>query len=308
MTLKSKFKKRGVLLPFLIPSRIVTIICCYIPMCGILFAFKDRVNLFIYDPFEAFVNANWTLEHFSKIFSGNEFLRALGNTLLISFLKIIFVFPLPIVLAIFICDIKIKWCSKLFQACMYLPYFLSWAVVSGIFMDVLSSYGVVNRLLISLGIMDKSAPFIWFQEASCFPFLVVFTDAWKGAGYGTSIYIAAIIGINTELYDATKIDGATKLQRIVHITLPGIKNTIVAMFIFRICYMMDAGFDQIYTMLTPALEGKWQIIGTYVYNIGIKQANYTFSTAVGVFNSVVALILILTGNYISKKFVGRGII
>ena len=257
MTLKSKFKKRGVLLPFLIPSIIVTIICCYIPMCGILFAFKDRVNLFIYDPFEAFVNANWTLEHFSKIFSGNEFLRALGNTLLISFLKI-------------------KWCSKLFQACMYLPYFLSWAVVSGIFMDVLSSYGVVNRLLISLGIMDKSAPFIWFQEASCFPFLVVFTDAWKGAGYGTIIYIAAIIGINTELYDATKIDGATKLQRIVHITLPGIKNTIVAMFIFRICYMMDAGFDQIYTMLTPALEGKWQIIGTYVYNIGIKQANTHF--------------------------------
>ena len=308
MTLKEKMKRYGSLMPFVLPAVLLALLFSYIPMVGILMAFKDKITLTgRYGPFEAFMRASWTMEHFVKIFSGAEFMRILGNTLLISVLKIVVLFPIPIIFAVLFVEIKNRVASKLIQSIIYLPYFVSWAVATGIFMTMFSADGMVNTILIKLGMMDANAPTLWYYEPNKFLFLMLFTGGWKDIGWSMIVYISSILSIDTTYYEAARLDGASKMQQIFKITLPLIKGTIVTMFILRICYILDAGFDQIYTMLTGATRDKWEIIGTYVYRIGLGEKNYGFSTAVGLFNSVAALIIIISGNFVVKKISGKGI-
>ena len=306
--IKKKLNRKSLsLLPFLIPAVILALVFNYAPMIGLLMGFKEKLNLFVYSPLEAFFKADWTLAHYETLFSNEFFLKALGNTLLISGLKIVILFPLPILMAILITEIPMGKVSKVYQTIMYLPHFLSWAVVTGIFMKVFSSYGIVNEFLITLGIMDKSSPILWYQEPDKFLFLVLFTEGWKEIGWSTIVYISAILAIDQDMLEACKIDGANEFRKIVSLILPSIATTIATMFILRIAYMLDAGFAQIYTMHTVTTSNVWEILGTYIFRLGIKEGDYAFSAAVSFFNSVTGLGLVLIGNYFSKKFFGKGI-
>ena len=305
-----KWKRRKTLLLFVLPAVVLALIFNYLPMVGVLIAFKDNINLIRYsNPLEAFMNATWTVEHFQKIFSDPEILKYIGNTLIISVLKIVILFPLPVVLAVMITEVSSKWFSKLTQMAVFLPHFLSWVVIVGIFKSVLAIDGPVNQVLVSMGLMDANSPTYWFGTDSLFRGLVVFLSGWKEIGYSSIVYVSAIMAIDPNLYEAAKLDGAGKFRQIWSITLPGILPTIIIMLIIRVGYLMDAGFDQVYAMISSVTRNSGEIIGTYVYRISLGEnaGQYGLSTAVGLFNGIISLILILFTNWISKKTTHTGI-
>lgn len=306
--LKYRIIKYRDIIPFVIPAILFAIVFCYVPMVGILIGFKDKLNLTRYDVFEAFSRASWTLEHFRTLFSSDEFFRIIGNTLIISVLKIVILFPLPVALAIMITEVKSSAFSKTVQSLVYLPHFLSWAVITGIFMTFLSIDGPVNTILCNLGLMDADKPLNWFAEKGIFRGLVIALSGWKEIGYSAIVYIAAIMGIDSALFEAAELDGAGKMRRIFSITIPSILPTIAVLLIIRVGYIMDAGFDQVYTMLSSTTRETGEILGTYIYRLGMGEGggNYGLSTAAGLFNSVVALFFVLSGNFIVKKLGGGG--
>ncbi|MBQ8302412.1 MAG: sugar ABC transporter permease [Clostridia bacterium] len=305
MTFGEKVHKHKTLIPFVIPGIVFALIFCYLPMVGILIAFKDNPNFVRYDVIEAFTRSEWTMENFQKIFSDPEIIRYIKNTLIISVMKIVILFPLPVVLAVMITELRSKKFSKLVQGLVFLPHFFSWVVIVGIFNSIFGMYGPVNNLSEALG-----GEAIYFMgEPAWFRWLVVILSGWKEIGYSSIVYIAAIMSIDPALYEAAKIDGASKLKQIWNITIPSIMPTIIVMLIIRIGYLMDAGFEQVYAMLNSLTRETGEIIGTYVYRLGLGSAagDYGLSTAVGLFNGIISLILILGANYISKKKTGNGV-
>ena len=302
-----KIKKYKDIIWFLIPAMIFAIVFAYIPMVGILIGFKDNLNLTRYGVFDAFARANWTLDNFRTLLSSTEFLKVIGNTLAISILKIVILFPLPIILSVMITEVSNSKFSKSVQSVVYLPHFLSWAVITGIFMTFLALDGPVNSLFVKMGWMSADNPVNWFAEKGLFKGLVVALSGWKEVGYSAIVYIAAIMGIDATLFEAAKMDGAGKMRQIISITIPCIMPTIAVLFIIRIGYIMDAGFDEVYTMLTATTRETGEILGTYIYRIAMGDGGgeYGLSTAAGFFNSVVALFFILSGNFIVKKL-GQG--
>lgn len=303
---KRKKNKNGSLLFFIIPALIFVLIFSYAPMFGLVMAFKKGIDFTQYsNPFIAILmgeNAGFT--QFGLLFSNPVFLSALRNTLFISILKIVVVFPIPIFLAILITEVKNHKAKNVVQSISYLPHFLSWAIAATIFISMLQvEQGSLNIILKALGMgeVDVSNP-------NQFPFIMVWSSAWKDVGWSTVVYIAAISAIDQAQYEAARIDGATKFQEIRYITLPAIASTIVVLLILRISHIMDAGFEQVYAMLTPTAESTGQIIGTMIYDISIKQGGqYEFTTAAGLLNSSISLFLILGGNFLSKKIFKRGI-
>ncbi len=301
-TLKAKWKKNKSLVPFVLPAIVFGVLFSYLPMVGLLIAFKDNINFIRYDnPIQAFLAADWTVKHFQKIFSDPEILKYIANTLIISVLKIVILFPLPVVLAVMITEAQNRGFSKATQMAVFLPHFLSWVVITGIFKSILALDGPVNRLF--------GTEIFWFGEDKLFRWLVVFMSGWKEIGYSSIVYVSAILAIDPNLYEAAKLDGAGKFRQIWSITIPSILPTIITMLIIRVGYLMDAGFDQIYTMISSTTRNSGEIIGTYVYRISLGEnaGQYGLSTAVGLFNGVVALLLILITNKIAKKATGTGI-
>ena len=305
LTLGYKAKKYKSLIPFVIPAVLFAVIFSYLPMAGILIAFKDHPNFLRYDVFEAFAKSDWTLENFQKLFSDPDILKYIKNTLIISVMKIVILFPLPVILAVMITELKSKRFSKLVQGIVFLPHFFSWVVIVGIFNNIFGMYGPINNIGTALG-MD---PVHFMGEPSWFRWLVVILSGWKEIGYSSIAYIAAIMSIDPALYEAAKIDGASKLKQIWNITIPSIMPTIIVMLIIRIGYLMDAGFEQVYAMLNPNTLETGEIISTYVYRLGFLagSTDYGLSTAVGLFNGIISLLLILGANYISKKKTGNGV-
>lgn len=302
-------KQYGNLFPFYIPAMIFAIVFAYIPMLGLIMAFKENPNLMgSSSAIAGILEAEWAgLKHFKAIFAQPDFLRALRNALMISVMKIVIVFPLPIILAIFISEMRGRIFKKTLQITMYLPYFLSWATIGGIFIVILSKEtGVVNNFLALLG--HERIDFVTSNQT--FRSVMVTTTAWKDIGWSAITYIAAITALDTSLNEVAKIDGASKWQQIWYITLPGIMPTIAVMFILRIGYIMDAGFEQIFVFYSPFVQESGDILGTYTYRL-VRQSSlipqYSLSTAVGFFNSVVALILVVGGNFVSKKLFNRSI-
>lgn len=291
---------------FLIPAVILILIFSYTPMYGIMIAFKDY-NIFSgTGPINAMFQSDWVgFKHFAKLFSEKEFWMVLRNTLVISTLKMIFVFPAPIVLAILLNEVRNNMIKKRVQTILYLPHFMSWVIVSGIFFQLLGVYGPLNGILVKAGLLKDAIPF--WQSPSHFRPLLIITDIWKGIGWSSIIYLASITSIEPQLYEAAEIDGANKWQQIKHITLPGISTTIALLFILAVGGILDGGFDQIFNTYSVYVYGIGDIIGTYVYRMGLGKMQYSFSTAVGLFNSVVAFIMIMGGNYISRKYFKRGI-
>lgn len=283
----------------LIPGIVYLIIFKYVPIGGLIMAFQD------FNVFKGFMASEWVgMLQFQKLFSSPDFYRIFRNTLLINGYKIIFGFPLPIVLAIMLNEIRSTSVKKVSQTIVYLPHFLSWIIVSGLFINILSaSDGIVNQMIRACG--GESIPFMssttWFRS------VLVITDTWKEMGWSAIVYIAAISGVDQELYEAARVDGASRLRQIWHVTLPGITSTIVLMFILKLGSIMSGGFDQVLTMYNPAVYEVGDIIQTYVYRIGLGKQQYSFSAAVGMFNSVIGFVLTVLGNFVSKKVSGRSI-
>ncbi len=304
-TLQSRIKKHRSLIPFVIPAIVLAFVFCYLPMIGILIAFKDNPNFLRYDVFEAFSRADWTMENFEKIFSDPEIMRYLRNTLIISVMKIVILFPMPVILAVLISEVRKQGFSKIVQGIVFLPHFFSWVVIVGIFNSLFGLYGPINNIGEALG-----GERIYFMgEPGWFRWLVVILSGWKEIGYSSIVYIAAISAIDPSLYEAAKLDGASKMRQIWSLTIPLIMPTIMTMLIIRIGYLMDAGFEQVYAMLNSNTRETGEIIGTYVYRLGLGagSADYGLSTAVGLANGLVSLILILCANKLSKKTMGTGI-
>lgn len=299
------FKQNYDLYLLLVPALVVVVIFSLLPMYGVLIAFKD-FNMFLVkgSPIMSIFKSPWVgFEHFQKIFGQTEFLYALRNTLIISVYKIVFIFPLPILFAIFLNEVRSVRFQKSIQLIVYLPHFLSWVIVSGIFISLLSSTGVVNNILGTFGI----EPVSFLMDTSKFRSVLVISDAWKEIGWSSIIYFSAIAGLDQECYEAADVDGASRLQKIWYVTLPGLMPTIILMLIIRVGNIMDAGFSQIFVMYNPPVYEVGDIIGTYVYRMGLGKMEFSTGTAVGLFNSVISMILVLSSNFFARKTTGKGI-
>ena len=288
----------------LIPGLFFLFIYKFAPLYGILIAFKDY-NIFAgSNPIDAIAKSPWVgFANFERLFKSSEFIKVLVNTLIINGMKILFLFPIPVICAILLNEIRNKAFRKLSQTAIYVPYFFSWVVVFGIFYSLFGSYGVVNNVIAALG----HARIKFFTDSGNFRWLLVFTEGWKEIGYNTVIYLAAITGIDIALYEAASVDGANKWKQIWHVTMPGLLPTIVLMFILKVGYILDTGFEQVLVFYNPAVYDVADIIQTYVYRLGMGQMDFPLSTALGLFNSVVAFVLIVSANMISKKLIHRSI-
>lgn len=284
---------------FLAPIMLYFIIFKYVPMLGTVMAFQD------FKFSTGFFGSKWVgLDHFKRLFTGNNFYTILKNTLLLNAGSVIFGFPIPIILAIFLNEVKAKGFKRISQSIMYLPHFMSWVVLGGILIDMLSpSTGIVNTVIKALG--GEAIYFMGKKE--WWPVMFIISGIWQGAGWGTIVYLAAITGIDQELYEAARIDGAGKVKQIRYVTLPGLRSTIVVMLILRMGSMMDIGFEQVYVLMNPAVRDVAEVISTYVYRIGIEGAQYSYTTAIGLFQSVISCILVFSTNKISQKITGEGL-
>ena len=266
----------------------------YLPIYGVLIAFKD------FKIIKGAWGSPWNdFEHFRLAFESPLFGRILRNTVIISALRILFGFPAPIVLALLINEVGSQPYKRAVQSVSYLPHFMSWVILAGILFEILSPQrGVVAA---AYGLFGQEAPNL-FGTARFFRPLLVATDIWKEIGWGTIIYLAAISAINPELHESALIDGANRLQRAVHITVPSIVAVVTIMFILRLGSIMDAGFDQVFNLYNPGVYEVADIIDTYVYRVGLVDLRFDFATAIGLFKNVVGVVLIVGANLIIRRY------
>lgn len=297
-------KRHPAMYIMLVPGLFFMIIYKFVPLYGILIAFKDY-NIFLgNNPIDAIAQSDWVgLKHFHRLFSSSQFMKVLSNTLIINGLKIVWLFPIPIICAILLNEIRKATFRKFAQTAIYMPYFFSWVVIFGIFYSLFGSYGTVNTAITALG----GSRIGFFTDTKVFRSVLVFTEGWKEIGYNTVIYLAAITGIDMTLYEAARVDGAGKLRQIWHITMPGLLPTIVLMLILKVGHILETGFEQVLVFYNPGVYDVADIIQTYVYRLGMGQMDFPLSTALGLFNSVVAFILIVGANAVSRKLLGRSI-
>jgi len=281
-----------------LPMILFYIVFIYVPMYGVVIAFKDYSVV-------AGINASpWVgLAHVKEVFGNIFFQRAFVNTLIISLGKILFGFPVPILLALLLNELRSRWFKGLFQNVMFIPYFLSWVVFAGIIENLFNGSGLINGIRAGQGL--EVIPFL--ADGNWFLVIVFISDIIKGAGWETVIYLAALTGIDPHLYEAAQADGANRWKQTLHITLPGIANTVVVLLILRVGYLMFAGFEQIFTLYSPIVYGTADILDTFVYRMGIEQGNYSFAAAAGLFQGLIGLTLLFTVNKIAKKIGSNGL-
>lgn len=288
----------------LLPGLVCLIIFKFLPYYGIQMAFRDYNIFASTDPFEAIKASPWVgMKHFNNLFHNSDFLKVLRNTLVLNGLKVLILFPIPIIFAILLREVPYFRLTKLAQTATYIPYFFSWVVIYGIFSSVLGSYGLVNSLLAKLGFER----ILFFNDPYVFRGTLIFTDGWKTIGYNTVIFLASIMAIDPTLYEAARMDGANKFQQIWNITIPGMLPTIVLQLILNVGHILDKGFEHVLVFYNPAVYETSDIIMTYVYRQGIGKLDFSRATALGLFNSVVAFILIVGANAVSKRTLKRSI-
>lgn len=295
---KEIYRDRYMLLIFSLPLAYY-IIFRYIPIYGIIIAFKN------FSPFKGITGSPWVgFKYFIEFFESVYFWRVLKNTLILSLYGLVIVFPLPIIFALMLNEVRNQKFKKIVQTISYLPYFISVVVVVGIVTNFLSpSTGVINIILKQLGF----EPVFFMAEAKYFPFVYTAMSAWKVLGWDAVIYIAALTTIEQEQYEAAIIDGASKWQQVVHITIPGIMNTIVIMLLLKIGSILSIEFESILLMYNPIIYSTADVISTFVYRKGIAEANYSFGTAVNLFQSVIGFVLLVISNKISNKLTDSGL-
>ncbi|MCI8886553.1 MAG: sugar ABC transporter permease [Hungatella sp.] len=280
---------------FLLPALILVILFCYMPMEGLTIAFKD------YKMARGIEGSDWVgLKHFHALFSDPNFYRVLGNTLKISILTLLTTFPVTIVFTILVNEIASKRFKSVVQTITYMPHFLSWVVVGTFVYQLLSpTGGVFNAILIKLGILEK--PLYFMAQKDMFVPIYLITNLWKSTGYSIVIYLATIAGIDTTMYDAASIDGANRFHRILYITLPAMFPTMCTMLILNIGSLVSVGFDPVFNLYNDATYQTADVISTYVYRKGMVESRYDFSTAIGLFQNVVSLALVLFANWFARK-------
>ncbi len=284
----------------LVPVIAYYIIFHYLPYTGLAMAFQDyKLGLGIWgSPFVG-------LKHFRVIFQSAEFMKIFRNTVFLNLLNLVLYFPAPIILAIFLNEIRTVWFKRISQSLMYLPYFFSWVVLGGMVVDILSpSTGIVNKLI---GVLSGGNTIFFMASTFWWPIIFVISTMWKEVGWGSIIYLAAITGINPELYEAAKVDGANRLKQIWHITLPGISGTIIIMLILRMGNVLNIGMEQILMLENAAVKEISDVISTYTYRMGIQQLQYSRTTAIGIFQSAINMVLLLGTNWFSNRITGSGI-
>jgi len=282
-----------------LPGLIYFLIFKYLPMWGITIAFQD------YSPFAGFAGSEWVgLKHFERLFTNPDFPILFRNTMAISLLNLLFFFPLPIILSLMLNELRSEVYKRTVQSIIYLPHFLSWVIIVSLSFIMLSQQnGIVNMALELLG--KTKVPFL--TNPDLFWFILTAQSVWKEAGWGTIIFLAAIAGVNPQLYEAAKMDGANRLQQIWHVTLPTIRNVIIILFILRLGDIMEVGFEQVYLMYNGAVSNVAEVFDTYVYRVGVQQGEFSYSTAIGLFKSFVGLTLVLLANKLAKKFGEDGV-
>lgn len=279
---------------FILPAVVWYTVFCYVPMYGVTLGFKE----FRYD--KGILGSPWVgLRYVTQFFNYYDFWKLIRNTVLSSGLKLIFCFPAPIILALLLNELKNIRFKKTIQTVSYLPFFISWVIVMTLFNKLFSpNNGPANDLMVSL---FGGKPIYFLGEPKLFYPLVVLTDMWKGVGYGSILFLSALSGIDPQLYEAAMVDGCNKWKSIIHISLPGLIPTIGIMFILSIGTLMKGAFEQIYLMQTPSTLDVSEILDTYILKSGIIGGMYSYATVVGIFQSIVSIVLIITTNKISKK-------
>ena len=277
----------------LVPGMVYVVLFHYIPMLGVANAFRDYST--VTGP------GAWRgLEIFEKLFSRVAFQRAFRNNIIISLFKLLCGFPVPIILSLMINEIRRPRVKKFIQTAIILPNFISWFIISGLLFAMFSvTSGAIPGLIRALN--PNAVITNVLQDKDCIRTVIIGSYVWQASGMGTIVYLAAITGIDQQLYEAAMIDGAGKWQQMVHITLPTLLPTIIVLFIFRVGSVMNAGFDQIYALSNSLVVSKIDIIDTYVFKIGIEQAKFSEATAAGLFKSAIGLVLVLTTNHLAKK-------
>lgn len=295
-TLKSYGKQYQLVLMFL-PAAITLALFAYAPMYGLTIAFKDFALL------KGISGSPWVgLENFRKLLTAPSFSEVFVNTIKISFLRLIFGFPAPILLALLLNEVGDARFKKVVQTISYLPHFLSWVVLAGIVIQILSpSSGIVNQIIVMFG----GNPIYFVADPRYFVPMLIVTGIWKEVGWGTVVYLASITSISPELYEAATIDGAGRFQKMLHITLPALRPVVSIMFILNSGNLINAGFDQIYNLYNPAVYKVADIIDTYVYRRGLLDMKYSFSSAAGLFKNIISFALVLTTNGLVKVISGK---
>uniref|UniRef100_UPI00403F5839 ABC transporter permease n=1 Tax=Paenibacillus sp. FSL P2-0136 TaxID=2975317 RepID=UPI00403F5839 len=286
-------KKYWDLYLIMLPGLAYFIIFKYVPMGGIIVAFQD------FSAFAGIRGSEWVgLTHFKNMFTDSEFYTVFKNTLLISLYKLIWGFPGPIILALMLNEVRHMLYKRGVQTLVYLPHFLSWVIIGGILINVLSpATGIVNQFLGMLGL----EPIFFLGSQEWFRTVLVVSDIWKEAGWGAIIYLAALASIDPQIYEAAVVDGAGKWKQLLHVTLPSLIGTIVILFVLRLGSVLDVGFEQIFVLYNPLVYNVADVIETYVYRTGITQGQFSFTTAVGLFKSVISLILVVLANKAARK-------
>jgi putative aldouronate transport system permease protein len=271
----------------------------YWPMTGEVIAFKD------FRLVDGSRGSKWVgLKYFQMLFESKDFWSVLRNTLLLSLYNLVFGFPVPIVLALIINEVRVEWYKRTVQNLLYIPHFISWVVLGGIVISLLSpSTGLVNHVLILFGI----DPIYFMANTSWWPVMYTLSSIWREAGWGTILYLAAMATIDPQLYEAAKIDGAGKLRQIWHVTLPGIRSTIAILLILRMGQVMDVGLEQVLILQNAAVLEVGDVISSFVYRVGIQNANFSYTSALGLFQSVITFVLVLTVNRLIKAFGEKGL-
>jgi putative aldouronate transport system permease protein len=284
----------------LVPGLAYFLVFKYWPMYGLTIAFKDYV------PFLGYSGSPWVgLKHFEELFTGPDLGRLLGNTLILALLIVVFVFPAPIVVALLLNELRVRIVRRSIQSLIYIPHFLSWTIVASLTYLLFSAdFGVLANFIHGI-VGGQRADYVaqeeWFRP------LIILQLLWKQTGWGTIIYLAALASVDTQLYEAARVDGAGRWRQLWHITLPAIRPAIVVMAILTSGHLMDSGFEQIWLMTTSLNRPVSEVFDTYVYYIGITQGAFSYSTALGLFKGVIGVVLIVGSNWLAKRLGQRGL-
>ncbi len=275
------------------PIVVYLIVCKYLPMGGIVIAFKD------FKLGRGIIGSEWVgLKNFQELFRSPDFKLILRNSIMLNVYLVVFTFPIPVILALLLNELRAPRFKRVIQSILYLPHFLSWVVLAGILIAMLSpSSGVVNRIIMFFG----GEPIYFMADKTWWVVTFVVSSVWKEAGWGTIIFLAAISGIDMEQYEAARIDGANRFQQVWHITLPAILPTVSIMLILRMGSMMDVGFEHVFMLQNSYVRSVSDVFSVYVYRIGIERLRFSYTSAIGLFQSVVNLIILLGTNFLAKK-------
>lgn len=277
----------------MLPGMLFLLVFSFVPMLGIVMAFQN------YIPAKGILGSTWVgLANFKYMLEIPDSLQILMNTVIIASWKIVLGTIVPVVFALLLNEIRIKWAKRTIQTIVYLPNFLSWVVLAAVVVNLFDYHGPVNTFLATFGVK----PILFMGSNHWFRQIIIGSDVWKGFGYGSIIYLAALTGIDPGLYEAAKIDGASRWQQLLHVTLPGMLPIIMMMTALNLTNILNAGFDQIFNLYNPIVYETGDIIDTYVYRVGLLGQQYSLGTAIGLLKSVVGATLMISANQASKKF------